>query len=114
MKCLIVKKPWIDQILSGQKTKEFRTSATNIRGKIGLIASGGRGKILGTVEICGVETCDNSGFGRFAWLLENPVRFDFPLSFDQPIGCVIWVNTHDFAPHNPGHASAIDIPLIDR
>jgi len=45
-RALIIRKPWIDKILSGQKTWEMRSTKTNIRGKIGLIEAG-TGLIVG-------------------------------------------------------------------
>src|SRR5687768_13149950 len=50
---LIVKSPWIDLILDGQKTWELRGSRTKVRGQIGLIKSGS-GLVFGT---CNVVDC---------------------------------------------------------
>ena len=50
MKALIIKKPWIDNILDGKKTWEIRGSKTNIRGQIELIQSGS-GLVVGSCEI---------------------------------------------------------------
>src|ERR1035437_2732880 len=45
MRALLIRRPWIDMILDGQKTWEIRGSRTSVRGQIGLIAS--RTGILG-------------------------------------------------------------------
>jgi hypothetical protein len=50
MKGLIIKSPWIDKILAGEKTWEIRGSNTKIRGKISLIKSGS-GMILGKADL---------------------------------------------------------------
>ena len=88
MKCLIIKQPYVDQILAGTKPVEFRGRATSIRGRIGLIASGQMGVILGTVELFACM----GGDGKFEWMLREPRRLAAPVRFEQPHGCVIWVN----------------------
>lgn len=50
MKGLVIKQPWIDYILSGNKIWEIRSTNTNIRGKIELIQSGS-GLVVGSCEI---------------------------------------------------------------
>lgn len=40
--CLIIIKPWLEKILSGEKDMEIRGSRTHKRGVIGLIESGSR------------------------------------------------------------------------
>ena len=89
VKSLIVKHPWIDQIVDGSKTIEFRSFPTRIRGRIGLIASGEKGRIIGTVEI---SDCLLGADGIWNWKLRNPRRLDQPATFEQPLGCVTWVN----------------------
>jgi hypothetical protein len=109
MKGLIIKEPWIDKILSGEKTWEIRGSNTKRRGTISLIQSG-TGMIFGTVDL--VDTI-RVGFKEFrdgrdkhqiwsvglpsyrqnwAWVLENPVRHPEPIPYKHPQGAVIWVN----------------------
>ena len=110
MKGLIIKQPWIDYILNGSKTWEIRSSKTHIRGTIGLIQSKS-GLILGTVEIIGckeldLETyqnsvdkhcirngLDNPPYKRtYAWILNNPIKYEQPKPYKHPRGAVIWVN----------------------
>ena len=52
-RALIVGSPWIDAILSGQKTWEIRGSRTTVRSSIGLIRKGS-GQIVGTCRIVDV------------------------------------------------------------
>ena len=88
MKCLIIKQPYVDQILDGAKPVEFRSRATKIRGRIGLIASGHKGEILGTVEL---HDCTGTP-GGYEWHLREPRRLGLAVQFQQKPGCVIWVN----------------------
>jgi hypothetical protein len=114
MKGLLIKSPWIDKILNGEKTWEIRGSNTNIRGKIALIKSGS-GTILGTVEIVDsirlpfdkyqsgekyhcVPTCKRTHElykNTHAWIMRNPVKFEEPIGYKHPMGAVIWVNLSD-------------------
>ena len=108
--CLIVIKPWLDKILSGEKDMEIRGSCTHKRGTIGLIESGS-GKIKGIVNISDCIELDKQLFDnsvdrhritgdvwdklpykkKFGWILENPVRLEKPIGYKHPRGAVIWV-----------------------
>ena len=96
MKCLIVKEPFASRIINGEKPVEFRSRPTNIRGRIGIIASGSRGKVIGTVEVTGCEQGEN---GLFHWKLANPHKFSTPHTFTQPQGCVTWVKCDTLVSH---------------
>jgi len=110
MKGLIIKDPWVDLILRGEKTWEIRSSNVKIRGEIALIKSG-TGKIFGTVELVDSkeltleEYRDSEDFHfipeeklklpykrTYAWFLKNPNMFDTPIPYHHPQGAVIWVN----------------------
>jgi hypothetical protein len=111
MKGLIIKDPWIDYILLGQKTWEIRGSVTNIRGTIVLIKSGS-GCMFGTADLVDCfeislekyqnsyqkhmvsrESINSLPYCRtYAWILTNPVLFTKPISYRHPKGAVIWVN----------------------
>jgi hypothetical protein len=112
MKGLIIREPWIDMILDGKKTWEIRGSNTKIRGKIYLIKSG-TGMVFGTVDVvdciplCGGNDIDvilknkdkhHVRLGSIpykkphAWVMDNPVRYEKPISYNHPQGAVIWVN----------------------
>lgn len=114
VKGLIVKSPWIEKILSGEKTWEIRGRKTNIRGTVALIKSG-TGMIYGTVDVLDCkeltieEYRDKQEFHRiphdmfpslpypktYAWIFSNPVIFDNPKPYAHPQGAVIWVNLPD-------------------
>jgi hypothetical protein len=111
IKGLVVKSPWIDLILKGEKTWEIRGSNTKIRGEIALIKSG-TGTILGTVDLVDSkpltleEYQESEAYHRIskestfqapykkihAWVLKNPVLFEDPIPYEHPQGAVIWVN----------------------
>lgn len=110
MRGLIVRQPWIDLILNGQKSWEIRGRATRIRGRIGLIQSGS-GRIMGTVNLvdCLALTPDDYYQAEalhqilepasqplpyrdiYAWVLACPQRFEVPQPYQHRQGAVIWV-----------------------
>ncbi len=53
MRALVIRRPWIDKILEGEKIWEIRGSRTSVRGQIGLIASRS-GTVVG---ICDLVDC---------------------------------------------------------
>lgn len=111
MKGLLIKEPWIDMILNGEKTWEIRGTNTKQRGTIGLIKSG-TGQVFGTVEIVdsqplsksvyekstkqhGIpkEDCKQMPYTRtYAWVLRNPVLYEEPIPYTHPLGAIIWVD----------------------
>ena len=115
---LILKAPYIDLILDGDKTWEIRGRSTSKRGEIALIQSGS-GQILGTCEIVDVlgplsvtDLCRNIHAHRdrilpdhppyeqtYAWVVKNPCRFCRPIPFRNPPGAVVWVKL----PRGVGH-----------
>ncbi|WP_255287370.1 ASCH domain-containing protein [Bacillus pseudomycoides] len=111
LKGLLVKSPYIEKILHGEKTWEIRGSNTKIRGNIALIKSGS-GLIIGTVDLVdskklslqeyqnsekhhciSKEDCFNPHYKNiYAWIVSNPVMFQDPVPYTHPQGAVIWVN----------------------
>ena len=111
---LIIKSPYIDDILDGKKKYEIRGNNTRIRGKIVLLKSGS-GIALGTVDIVSSEQWDLSQYNNweyrkdnnklpldklpykmtYAWRLENPKWFDTPKKYIHPSGAIIWVKLDD-------------------
>lgn len=114
-RALIIKQPWIDLILSGQKTWEMRSRPTNIRERIGLIEQG-TGLIIGEAELVDsfiIDHPENRAFThsmldverryhhindvemlkkyRYAWELKNVKRYDKPIPYNHPQGAVVWV-----------------------
>ena len=89
LRALSIRQPWAELILRGEKTVEYRSQPTNIRGRVYIYASLAkpepddqeidgdlpRGVVVGTVEIADCEGSD----GEFEWLLANPVRLPQPL-----------------------------------
>ena len=114
MKGLIIKSPYIDDILDGNKKWELRGQNTKIRGTIVLLKSGTK-TALGTVDIVDVkeltlEEYNNWNYRKdygklpvnrlpykktYAYVLENPIWFKNPKEYSHPKGCIIWVNLPD-------------------
>lgn len=116
-KGLMIRSPWIEKILEGEKTWEIRGYNTETRGTIALIRSGS-GLICGLCDIIHVvgpltrqELMDNNDRHCipqdeidhlvyevlkyetvYAWVLENAVACNPPLPYNHPVGAVRWVN----------------------
>src|SRR5216684_3372672 len=106
IRALLIRHPWIDKILDGEKTWEIRGSKTSIRGSVGLIASGS-GTIVG---VCDVVDCVGplsanmfrknaakagmrpaearlGGYRHtYAWVLANPRYLKRPVPYKHPSG----------------------------
>jgi len=113
-RALIIKQPWIELILSGQKTWEMRSRPTNVRGRIGLIVQG-TGLIVGEVDITDclapltekemhhspyhllhmVDEIELLKKWRYAWVLKNAKRYKKPIPYNHPQGAVTWVRLDD-------------------
>jgi len=93
VKCLSVKQPYTDMILSGSKKEEFRSWPTVFTGELCIHASKKPDKkamkkynldpnkftygcVLGTVEVIGVK---KYGIRDYGWQLKNPKRFKEPI-----------------------------------
>jgi hypothetical protein len=115
MRGLLIRSPWVEQILAGRKSWEIRGSSTNVRGPIALIRSGS-GKIVGTCDLVDVigpltlsdiqENASISGSDAlefkslpydktYAWVLKNPEPLDEPIPYKHPSGAIIWVRLPD-------------------
>jgi hypothetical protein len=90
-------------VITGRKTKEYRSRRTHYRGVVLIHASfkapepflpdgtpvpSGlpRGALVGAAEIVG---CEEDEWGGFAWLLANPRRFGRPIPCKGNLG--LWV-----------------------
>ena len=98
MKAISIRQPYVEQILVGTKTREYRSRVCHVRGRV-LVHSSTRvdsehfdavvaagllcGGLLGSVEVVG---CEPDGNGGYAWLLANPVRFVDPVPFKGKVG----------------------------
>ena len=113
LKGLIIKSPWIDLILNGEKVWEIRGSNTKIRGTIALLKSGS-GYVFGLCDLKDVIgplslsklRCSKpfhaippnqlkNGLpypNTYAWVLDNVKCLSKPVSYPHPRGAVIWVN----------------------
>lgn len=109
---LLVKEPWVDDLIFGFKTWEPRRTSTEVRGIVGLTPSGS-GEIAGHAELIDVHgpfTAEELRSHRshhmvddafldeyasdkplYAWEFTNARRYDRPLDYEQPPGAVIWV-----------------------
>lgn len=108
---LLIRSPWIEKILYGEKTWEIRGSRTNKRGKIALIRSGS-GLIVGTCKLMDVvgpislSEMHKNGDKHciplnelkrlpypktYAWVLKGAKGLRKPIPYKHPLGAVIWV-----------------------
>jgi hypothetical protein len=111
-RALIIASPYIERILTGAKTWEMRSTATKLRGRIGLVRKGS-GLIVATanlVDSIGPLSQDQmlahtdrhlieserimSGAvdkWKFAWVLKGLQVLHRPVPYTHPPGAVIWV-----------------------
>lgn len=117
MRGLIIASPWIEKILSGEKTWEIRGTNTGIRERIALIRKGS-GLIVGTailVESVGPLSFDDlrdsvdrhrvprdqlrAVLGRYkrphGWVFRNVTPLRPPVPYAHPSGAVKWVTLPD-------------------
>ena len=103
----MVKQPWLELILKGQKKWEIRGQQYMKRGVVHLALSGSK-SILGRVRIVGCREVLREEFARhhakhrvpdirsvpydkiFAWTMTDPQRFEPPLRCEPHRGAVIW------------------------
>lgn len=109
-RALIIRQPWIDLILSGEKIWEMRSRPTNVRGQIALIEAG-TGLIVGETEIIDSHDYpihyatidyyyDKHRVGdhkilekwRYPWVMKNSKRYENPIPYSHPSGAVVWVD----------------------
>jgi len=106
----VVKKRWLDKILSGEKDWEIRGKATKIRGPIHFAESAAGGKLVGRARLVDCVEIPRATFMDhisrhcveslrevpykpiFAWVLEKPERFRKPFLYEHPPGAIIWVD----------------------
>lgn len=114
MKALSIRQPHVEAILDGTKTREYRSRACKIRGRVLIHAARGVdaehfdavvaaglpcGGLVGSVEVVG---CEPEESGGFAWLLADPVRFAEPVAYTGKVG---WFEVPDDVV-----ADQIDVP----
>ena len=107
---LVVKKEWLDKILSGEKTWEIRGCPTERRGWIHLAESQAGGKLVGRAWLGECLSIKEENFAKhvkrhcvtdlevitynriFAWVLSKAKRFRKPFRYTHTPGAVIWVS----------------------
>lgn len=109
-KGLIIKQPWMDLILSGEKTWEMRSYMPKYRGPLALIQQGS-GLIVGIARLVDVlDPMDTVELMRHfdkhrvdyfntpeaakwvsPWVMESVKRIE-PVPYERKSGPVIWVN----------------------
>jgi len=115
MRALLVRYPWIDKILDGEKTWEIRGSRTTVGGTVGLVPSGS-GTVVGVCDVvdcigpltpevfrknankAGMKSSEATlGHYRqtYAWVLPKPPYLQRPVPYEHPHGAVIWVQLDD-------------------
>ena len=108
---LIIKKKWLDLILSGEKSIELRSRNTTRRGPVALIESGS-GLIRGEVTLHNTYMLPREMLSAYqpchrvddfseikypviwAWSVTSPVRYAEPVPYTHPRGAVVWVSLH--------------------
>jgi hypothetical protein len=113
IKGLIIDTPHIDNILSGQKTWEMRSTQTKQRGLVALIRKGS-GTVVGLAEIIdsigpftksdmlanmskhmiSTTRLDDPKVSKWnnAWVMKAARLLRRPVRYEHPNGAVIWVN----------------------
>ena len=113
IKGLIIDTPHIDNILSGKKTWEMRSTLAKRRGLVALIRKGS-GKIIGVARLVDsigpfskAEMLANQSRHMIpterladprmekwnkAWVMQDAKLFSRPVPYIHPNGAVIWVN----------------------
>jgi len=108
---LVIKPHFANLIVDGEKSWELRGAITHKRGRVAIIAST-TGTIIGEVEIIRCMEAPKSfrarhitrshhrltegeyslmNKWRYAWVLDNAIRYDKPISYKHPQGAVTWV-----------------------
>lgn len=130
MKGLVIRSPWIDKILAGEKIWEMRSKRTNIRGRIALIRAGS-GRIFGTAELVDClpaltneQMRETTRFHAIPvsqldqiiangwttpWVLRGTIVFPEPISYQHPSGAVTWVNLPDLHQICASESSSIHV-----
>ena len=100
---LIIKKKWLDLIISGKKTLEIRGSDTKHQGERIYLLESGSHKVRGTCIIDSTFPLSCSDWGEetdkyknpHAWVLKDVKPLDKEMYYKHPKGAVIWVKNVD-------------------
>jgi len=106
---LVVKKQWLDKLLTGEKDWEIRGSYTCRRGYVHFAESGAGGALRGRARLVDCIPVSKAAFGSFfnrhripsvedvpykniyAWVFEDAERFATPFGYEHKPGAVSWV-----------------------
>ena len=109
-RALVVKKQWLDLILTGRKTWEIRGSSTTKRGWIHFAESQAGGKLMGRARLVSCHPVPRKSFDQqfdhhcvpcldmvpyhppYAWVLKDAEKFENPFEYKHKKGAVIWVD----------------------
>jgi hypothetical protein len=119
---LMIREPWLSQILMKQKLWELRGIATKIRGRLALIRSGSGlivgecqlddcvgpidfATLIGTGALSKIErdeiereghapyvTSDRLTSKTFAWVVSSPILYPRPVAYSHPSGAITFVD----------------------
>ena len=108
-----MKNPWLDKILSKEKTWEIRGAQTHLRGKIHLALSGAGGRIVGQCQIIDSFAVSRAKLAQtvskhcitdlakeckypapHAWVLSKARRYNKPFVYKHTPGAIIFEKDH--------------------
>ncbi len=115
LKGLIIRQPWANMVVMGEKKWEIRGFRVHFRGPVAIIAAG-TGTVVGCCELVdclgplnlemynrnfqlmgssntAVETLPYQN--TYAWVMAQPRAFQHPIPYSHPKGAVIWVKLPD-------------------
>ena len=139
---LLIRQPWLELILSGEKTWEVRSMPTNIRHRI-LLAEPGTGMCSGQAiidDVIEIERADFASYAHlhqvrspegyaiidkyasiYAWQLRDVTRLSVQRPFKHPLGAITWVrlsaseaNTAEVSEANGAAEASGRSPLTTR
>lgn len=73
MKAIVIRQPWAEQILSGEKKIEYRTWGTSYRGWLLIVSNQ---QVVGMMEI--VDVRYNESEKVYEWIIGDVKRIDKP------------------------------------
>ena len=78
----------MENLLTAEYAGDARSTATKIRGRIGLIEAG-TGNIVGEANL--ITSAKSLTKPIHIWFMDNVIRYDKPIPYKHPRGAVIWV-----------------------
>ena len=109
---LVIRNPWAEMVVQGEKEWELRQTKTSKRTRICIALSGSK-TIIGEADLhdcieinreslqsnfskhkvmdCDLESVLKPDAPIFAWVMKNPFAYTMPKPYAHPTGAVIWV-----------------------